>query len=115
MMEKVIEYLACPYAHKDESIRKLRFEQVTEVAAKLARKGHKIFSPITHGHQINIRGDSVLGWQYWRQFDFEVLRISKKMFVLTLDGWKESRGVTEEIELARQLNIDIDYLSMEYV
>ena len=37
------------------------------------------------------------------------------MVVLMLDGWRESRGVQAEIDLAIKLDLPIDYVSLEMI
>jgi hypothetical protein len=35
------------------------------------------------------------------------------MIVLMLDGWKESVGLTAEIELSKKLGIEVEYMAAE--
>lgn len=76
------------------------------------RKGIHVFSPISHTHPIAMDSDFPLptDWEYWKNYDFAVLRCCKKLVVLQLEGWEKSKGVTGEIELAKQLGIIIEYL-----
>ena len=39
------------------------------------------------------------------------LNHSYKLMVLMLDGWKQSRGVAAEIEMATKLGLEIDYIN----
>ena len=43
-------------------------------------------------------------------FDFSLLKSSKGMIVLKIDGWRDSYGVKAEIDLCNQLSIPILYL-----
>lgn len=43
-MKKI--YLATPYSHKDDKVRRERFDAVNIVAARLMRQGFLVFSPI---------------------------------------------------------------------
>ena len=90
-------YLASPYSHELESIREIRFHQVCMVAAELMRQGVHVYSPIAHSHPIAMHGLRS-DWQFWKAYDHEYLRWCTGMIVLTLEGWKESVGVTEEIQ-----------------
>ena len=101
-------YLACPYAHDNESVMQERFEKVTDVLTGLIQKGDVVFSPITHNHHTTVGGT----WEsHWMNFDSTFLRASTRLVVLQLDGWRESLGVNAEIEEAKRLGIDITYLS----
>jgi len=44
-----------------------------------------------------------LDWSFWREYDRAFLEMCSEVWVLTLDGWRESHGVQAEIELAREL------------
>lgn len=105
-------YLATPYSHPDTAIRCQRFDIVNRVAAHLMNEGMLIFSPISHTHPIAIAGGLPTGWEYWKKYDEEMLRICSQMIVLTQDGWEESRGVSAEIELAKRKNISIYYMTL---
>ena len=110
-------YLAVPYTHDDPQIRLDRFNAANAMAARLMCLGQNIFSPISHSHPIvesmicrNNMNDKLYTWQYWKQYDFEMMRMCDGMYVLMLDGWKESVGVKAEIEYAKELELRVEYL-----
>lgn len=107
-------YLASPYTHSDASVRESRFDAACKATAELVRSGQVVFSPITHGHPL-VRFGLPIEWDYWARFDHEYLRRCDRMVVLTLDGWRESRGVQAEIDLAIELDLPIDYVSLEMI
>jgi hypothetical protein len=72
--------------------------------------GWNVFSPITHSHPLALCGLKG-SWEFWQKIDVEYLILSERVVVLCLDGWKESTGVTAELEIARQLGIEILYMS----
>jgi len=41
-------YLACPYSHDNPEVRRFRHQTVNQVALKLHREGHFVYSPLTH-------------------------------------------------------------------
>lgn len=49
-------------------------------------------------------------WEYWRKFARAYLEHSHRIVVLCLDGWEQSVGVTEELQIANELGIQIEYL-----
>lgn len=111
---KPLVYLACPYSFNgrdDARAREARFQIVTKVAARLMSEGRSVFSPITHGHPMNMFGVTV-GWDTWAAIDEAILtQCCKEMIVLTLDGWQESRGIAAEIEIAKEAGIPITYMN----
>jgi nucleoside 2-deoxyribosyltransferase len=103
-------YLACPYSHEKGGIRSMRFDLVNAAAAKLMREGYLVFSPISHTHPIAERGDLPKGWDFWEAYDRTFIDWADEVHVLMLDGWKESKGVTAEIAIAKELGKPVHYI-----
>lgn len=106
-------YLAVPYSHPDSEVRKIRFQKVNVVAAKLMKAGHHIYSPISHTHPIALAGDLPTGWEYWSAYDRALLNVCKKIIVLKLEGWETSKGVTAELNIAKELGLEIEFIEDE--
>jgi hypothetical protein len=102
-------YLAGPYSDPDAAVREARFRAACLATAKLVCRGHSAFSPIVHGHPLAEYGVPI-GWDFWQPFDLEHLARCDELWVLTLDGWRQSVGVQEEIRLAEQLDLRIRYV-----
>ena len=111
-MEKQLVYLAVPYTHEDPEIREKRFQAVNKVAGELIQKGEFVYSPISHCHPIALLCSLPKEWEYWDEYCRVCLNCCKKMYVLMMDGWKESTGVKAEIKIAEEMGIEIEY--MEY-
>lgn len=102
-------YLASPYSASPATNFKL-----TEVfVAGALRQGRPIFSPIVHCHQIaldyNLPGD----FEFWKNYNLKMLNAASNMWVLTLPGWRESKGVAGEIEFATDTGIPIIYVQSD--
>lgn len=110
---KPLTYLACPYSHPDRLVRVSRFWTANQVAAILMRRGLKIYSPISHSHPIAVAGDLPLGWDWWQEYDRAFLSHANAMYVLCIDGWRESKGVAGEIAIARELGLRIVYVDRD--
>ena len=102
-------YLAVPYTHPDRAVRLARFRAVNKAASLLMQQGHHVFSPISHSHPIAEEGGLPTSWEFWEKYDIEVLKMCSQVIVLMLDGWKESKGVAAEIEIAEGLGIGVRY------
>jgi nucleoside 2-deoxyribosyltransferase len=104
-------YLASPYSHPDPRVRAERFEAANRAAAALMGAGFCVFSPISHSHPISqcgVPGD----WTRWEVLDRWMLRQCDEVVVLTLDGWRESRGVQAELAMAAALDLPVRHLSL---
>lgn len=109
-MNKLV-YLAVPYTHPKRSVREFRFKRVTEVSAMLVSQGIANFSPITQSHLQAKHYKLPHTWDFWKRIDTIFLERCDSLFVLTLEGWESSVGVTAEIDIARRLGKPIRYLN----
>ena len=99
-------YLACPYSDADPLVEDARYQLVTKVAAALIVKtGCEVFSPVTHSHHISRAAaryaleegiDWVPTYDYWMQFDYHMLDIADWLYILKLEGWRDSTGIALE-------------------
>lgn len=112
-MSKVI-YLASPYSHESETIREMRFALVCEAAASLMSKGTLVFSPIAHTHPIAKFGLPT-GFDFYEEYDREMIKRCDSLVVLTLDGYEHSKGVEAEVKYAHELGKEVTYLPPEPV
>jgi len=104
-------YLASPYTHEDAAVMRSRFETVCERAAYLMRRGLHIYSPIAHSHPIAQYG-LPKDWKFWEEYDRKILAVCGELYVLTIDGWFQSKGVSAEINIALELLLPVKYVSL---
>jgi Domain of unknown function (DUF1937) len=111
-MSKELIYLACPYTHQDHSVMVARFNAVNLASAKLMEQGKYLFSPISHTHPIAEASQGKLPreWDFWEGYDRVMLRACNRIIVLKLPGWEQSKGVSAEIAIAKEMGIPIEYL-----
>lgn len=104
-------YLASPYSHPDRAVREARFRAACRAAAQLMDAGQRVFSPIAHSHAIEEHG---MGERrpadFWLRQDGPLLCCADELWVLMLDGWRESKGVQEEIRICELLGKPVRYL-----
>ena len=103
-------YLASPYSAAPQA----NFELTEAFVACALRAGRPIFSPVVHCHQIAIDYNLPGDFEFWKDYNFNMLRAAEEMWVLTLPGWKESKGVDGEVDFARSLGIPIIYTNQYY-
>jgi hypothetical protein len=103
-------YLCSPYTHKDKEVEKERYEKVTKRLVVLTLDGHQIFSPISYWHPTAMSHKLPTHYDFWRENCELMVSKCDELWVLTIDGWKESKGVTAEIKIADDLGLPIKYL-----
>lgn len=106
-------YLASPYSHPDELIRRTRFMLAEQATASLLRRGIWVYSPIVHCHELaskyNLPGD----FDFWSKYNIDMIRRCDSFAILDIPGWQESKGVQGEWEFARQLDMTAIFISEE--
>lgn len=107
-------YLASPYSHPSEFMRKSRFAKAEKFIADFVTKhGIIVFSPIVYCHEMSVK----YGWPYdagyYVQFNMDILRRSDALFVLCLHGWKESQGLRIEMNLAKMLSLPTQFFNAD--
>jgi hypothetical protein len=109
---QVIHYLGTPYSHPDPAVQMFRYRAVTLLAHQFFTQGKLAYSPITHNISLDHLG--IHGcWQVWREFDECMLARCGKLIVFQLPGWKESRGLQNEIEFAQTHGLPTEYIEPE--
>lgn len=114
-MANEISYLACPYTHQSLEVRVARFEDSARAAAHLIHKGMFVYSPITMTHPIDLvmatEGET-MGSDYWCDFDEAFMRVCSEMIILSIPGWRESKGIAREAAFFRASGKPVRYMSV---
>lgn len=107
-------YLASPYSGTPAE-RMSRYHQALSFTERHLLRGKIIFSPIVYGHPF---ADSVgTSAAAWKDFNAEMMDLASAFWVLTIPGWRESKGVQQEIATweflkttkIRMVNVDANY------
>lgn len=106
-----IIYLACPYTHKEKSIRSARSTVATIISACLIKNKIYNISPLTLQIPLEDNFNFPHTWDYWKRFDELLISRSDEVWVITIEGWEESVGVQEEIEMAKEFSKKIVYVN----
>lgn len=112
-MKHDLIYIASPYTNDDKFIKEVWVLVVSKVCAELMKEGKIIFSPIAMGHNISKTADIPSDWAYWADTCVAYLERCQALYVVMIEGWKKSTGVTAEIQIAIDMNIPIMYIDPE--
>lgn len=102
-------YLASPYTHTNPAVIQQRYEEARAFTAHYIRVGAAIFSPIVHCHELAIHHELPLDFRFWQTYNEALLRRAAALWVLQLEGWEKSRGVSHEISFAAKHGIQTFY------
>ena len=104
-------YLAVPYSGTPKE-QEWRFVCANHVAGAILNMGIDVFSPISQTHPIAQQCGLEGTWERWSSYDEKVLaRLCDGVYVLMLEGWKESTGVQAEIDIAVKLNKRVEFIN----
>jgi len=74
-----------------------RYIEAMRATTYLLKKGIWVFSPIVHCHPMDLPRD----YEFWQAYNKAMLSEADGLYVLIIEGWEKSRGVTDEISFAR--------------
>lgn len=104
-------YLAVPYSGMEEK----SFIAVNRAAALLMGDGHVICSPISQNHPIAVQEGLPTNWEFWEKYDKNFIEWCDALYVLKLENWDTSVGVTAELKMAKELNKEIVFLEKDFI
>ena len=105
-------FVAGPFNHPDDFIKKLRTDSIATYCVKLFNEGHVPVSALLCGLTFAEHGNLPTDTNTWENFSKVMVKGCDELHVLQLEGWDLSSGVKLEIEEAKNLNIPIIYITL---
>lgn len=106
-------YLASVYSlNADKALMEERYQFALAHAAKYTLEGVPVFSPIVHSHPMSQTFAMPTTFPFWEKLDYQYLDASDALWVLMMEGWQDSRGVTAEIAYASSQGLPIRYIEV---
>lgn len=104
-------YIASPYSiNANAQLRQERYEYSLMKSIEFTLKGLPVFSPIVHSHPMSLAANMPCTFDFWKDLDCLYIDSCDQMYVLMMEGWKESIGVQFEIQYAKSKGIPITYV-----
>jgi hypothetical protein len=91
-------YLASPYSHPLQEVVEKRHEEAMAYTHYLLERKRWVYSPIVHCHELAKRHSLPTDFEYWKRYNYHALARCDELYVLGIEGWRESKGVRAEIE-----------------
>ena len=106
-------YLASPYSSPEQAVRDYRHRLAWQFTSAHLKRGRATFSPIVNGVALTETGSRLWGFVHWQDYDLSFLQHwATELWVLCLDGWKDSVGVRNEIRVAESLGLPVKYIGV---
>lgn len=100
-------YLASPYSHPDPLVMQQRFEIAERVTACFLRWRKWTYSPIVHCHELSKKYNLPHDFNFWKDYNFSMLRFANGFYIVGSKGWQGSVGVQAELAFARELGLPL--------
>lgn len=114
-VHKKTYYLACPYTSDKDAVRWMRMSMASEAAARLMSHDCIVYSPITHGHHLaaHLPKEVVQDHDFWMCQCLPFVEWADVFALLPMTGWRKSKGVRIELDLAISLGKPIVVLQIQ--
>lgn len=100
-------YISSPYSKVDKPMRTYRAAKVSEFTMWCIKTFPEtnFYCPIAHSHMLAEYGDPGLdeNWDFWKPIDKDWIKRCDEVWVLALDGYKQSVGVKQEVKWAAEM------------
>lgn len=107
-------YLASPFSHPDPGIRAARVDAALRATVALFNHGRVVYSPIVYSAPLFDAGVGATGgYEEWEALDRRMIAACDFLWVLSIEGWRESRGIRAEVAYASELNKTMRHVSLD--
>ena len=106
----MLVYVASPYSSVPDKHQLMRTVAQTCGKYMLAYPGQYAVSGLIHHYALSEVEGLGTDYEFWKNWCETFLRKCEKLVVLTIPGWNTSTGVAAEIQLAKSLNMPIEFI-----
>lgn len=106
----MLVYLSAPYSAMPDKNELMRAVKYAAGRYMLANKGAHVVTPLYNHFLLGMFPEMGSDYEFWKSYSLDLLRRCDKLLVLKLHGWQTSTGVCEEIRVAEELQLPIEYL-----
>ena len=110
-MDDFLWYLASPFKSSQQAIERLRFMAVAKCSGMLAAQGVCAVSPILNGYTMRAHmGFNQMTEDDFKAWDHVLMPRCNGILVLQLEGWKESVGLSDELDHFAERHAPVAYI-----
>jgi hypothetical protein len=110
-MKEGFVYLATPYSHPDAFVREQRHREAAQFLAWCLFNGIWAYSPIVH--TAAVANGLPYTYEFWHPYNCAMIRASRGLYVLRIDGWEKSAGIAAEIAFAKEIGLPVTFFDKE--
>ncbi|MCK9604059.1 MAG: DUF1937 family protein [Candidatus Omnitrophica bacterium] len=105
---KTLIYLASPFSDPTPQVREERFHLAAAAMGRLIAAGFFIISPVVATYPL---AGGRWEFEVWSRWCLSLVDRSDLLWILPLNGWRESVGIRAEVALARRINVPVRILA----
>jgi hypothetical protein len=104
-----------PYSHSNPDIKQIRVKAIADACVKLFQNGDICCSPLLAGLSFIEKSSYHMpdDYDFWKNFCRSYVKAGHVLYVLDIEGWKESTGVKDEIEYAQSFGMPVYLIEPE--
>lgn len=103
-------FVSMPYSHPDPAVVRDRMVLFSKMMGQFALKGETVVSPLVFHFMLEHTPALGSDWAFWENYSKHLLGRSTRLRVIMAPGWRESSGVTGEIEHAKLWGVRVEYV-----
>jgi len=104
-------FVSSPYSDPDQNVIEERVKVAQRYVAQLASNDILAFSVLAYIHPILKDHPLPTDYEFWKDLCVRGMEMCEVVHVLCIEGWEDSVGVQDEIEIARSLKKRIVYIT----
>jgi len=103
-------YLSAPYSkYTNKSALMMAIMTISGIY-QLRNQGHHVVSPLFNHYSLNNVPGLGSDYAFWKDYSRNLLKRCDKVVVIKAPGWEESSGVEDEVKLAKELGIKVEFV-----
>lgn len=106
-------YLSAPYSRVPDKEAFMRQIMTFSGQFMLAHPGQHVCSPLFNHFSLDHVPELGTDYAFWKAYSCNMLKRCDSMIVICAPGWQESTGVADEIRLATEIGLLIQYVSAD--
>lgn len=108
-------YIAGPYTHSDKLVMKARFKLNEFCTVMYLKQKQFVYSPIVHCHQMAQDYRLPVDFDFWKHYNYAMLKPAGYLRILAMPDWKMSKGVQAEKDFAVHHKIRLELIEWEAI
>lgn len=104
-------YIASPYSHENAHVRVTRYQEAVRFLRWCLKRQDWAYSPIVQTHDAALGGNLPYEFEFWQAYDRTMIRAASGVYVLCIDGWRESRGIADEMAFCSEIGKSVHFFT----